>query len=263
MDPLVERHYRALAERYDELLRWSPDFVPTHARRMVDRLELEADDLLVDLGCGPGIYARAILEIRPLTQPVIGVDPFAEMLAEIPDDVPITPVQADAVTFSSRPGRYDKVLMKEAVHHVDRKRELFENLHERLTEGGILLLVNVDPHLVEYPLFDAALERCRTRFADPDEMVRLLGEAGFEVAREVLAYHHRVPTERYVEMVENRYMSVLTSFDDDELRAGIEQMRARYGDRAVLEFPESFDYLTARPAASAEAPPRGGTAAGG
>ena len=243
---MVERHYRSLAERYDELLRCSPDFVPLHARRMVQQLELSPDDRLVDLGSGPAIYSSAILEVQPLRQPIIGVDPFPEMLERIPDDLPINRVQADAVSFSDRPGTYDKVLIKEAIHHVDGKRTLFLNLAERLTDGGILLLVHVNPHRVAYPLFDSALERCRESFADPDELVELLSDAGFTVERDLFVYEHRVPTERYLEMVEHRYMSVLTSFSDEELQAGIEEMRRRHGDKALLEFPESFDYLTAR-----------------
>jgi hypothetical protein len=101
---------------------------------------------------------------------------------------------------------------------------LFRNLFERLAPGGIVLLIHVDPRLVEYPLWDAAVERCRSWFADPDELERQLADAGFEVERDLLAYEHSVPKERYLRMVESSYMSVLTSFEEDELRAGVEEM---------------------------------------
>jgi SAM-dependent methyltransferase len=194
------------------------------------------------------MYTMAVLELRPLSKPAIGVDPMADMVANIPEEAPITTVVEDAVTFSARAGTYDKVLMKEAIHHIERKRELFENLRQPLPEDGVLLLVHVDPHHVAYPLFEAALERCRTTFADPDELTTLLEQAGFTVEAELFTYHHRVPRDRYFKMVEGCYMSVLTSFDDDELRAGLDEMAERYADEPVLEFPETFDYLTATPA---------------
>lgn len=242
---VAERHYQHLAPRYDEFLRWSPDFIAVHADRMVDCLALSPEDQLVDLACGTGMYSLALLERVELTQAIVGVDPSPAMLDRIPEDAPITPVHADAESFSRRDGAFDKVLMKEAIHHVDDQPELFGNLHGQLRQGGILLLVHVNPDRVAYPLFDAALQRCRWWFSDPDDLEEALDEAGFSVERDHLVYHHAVPRDRYLEMVEGRYMSMLSSFADEDLEAGLNQMRSRYADVPVLEFTETFDYIVA------------------
>ena len=175
---------------------------------------------------------------------MILVEPFAEMLANVPADLPIECVQKDALAFSAGPRRYDKVLMKEAVHHVVDQASLFANLHARLSEGGRLILVHVPPEL-DYPLFEAALTRSRTWHADPARLVEQLREAGFDVERDVLDYRHVIPKEAYFRMVAGRYMSLLSSFSDDELRAGLAEMAERYADRGVLEFTDRFDFITA------------------
>lgn len=241
---VVDKHYRRLGPSYSALLTYSPDFVRSLTAKMIDKLQLDTDDLLVDLGCGTGIYAIDLLEQVPLRQPIKGVDPFPEMLAGIPEDAAIEPICEDALSFSQRPGRYDKVLIKETVHHVDERDELFANLYQRLRPGGVLLLVHVPPR-VEYPLFEAALERCLGWHADPAELELLLGKAGFGVERDVLEYRHNLPKERYFDMVRNSYMSVLTSFSEAELAAGLEEMAATYADQDVLSFVDRFDYLTA------------------
>lgn len=244
MRDVVTEHYRSLAERYTDLLSYSPDFVGTHARKMAAQLELREDHVLVDLAGGTGIFARALLELVPLRERVICVDPYPEMLDQVPDGAHIRTVVDDALGFSQRSGTYDRILIKEAIHHVEERKELFENLHQRLRPGGILLLVHVPPDL-EYPLFSAALERSRTWHADPDELVDLLEGSGFRVERDQLVYWHRLPKRDYFEMVENCYMSVLTSFSEEERRAGLREMEQRYSDQDVLEFPDRFDYLTA------------------
>lgn len=244
MQHVIDKHYRRLAKKYDEFLYYSPEFVRALTRKMVEKLRLREEDVLVDLGCGTGMYALDMLEQVRLRNPVIGVDPYPEMLASIPEGAPIRPVAEDALTFSARPGRYDKVLMKEAVHHVDDKRTLFENLHKRLSGDGVLLLVHVPPD-VQYPLFAKALERCLKWHADPDELTALLGETGFQVERDTLDYRHAIPKEHYFQMVANCYMSVLTSFSEDELAVGLAEMKETYADREVLEFVDYFDYLTA------------------
>lgn len=245
VDEVLDEHYQTLAEEYDEFLHYSPDFVRTLTAKMVEKLELQEDDLLVDIGCGTGMYPLDILEQVPLEQPVLGVDPYAEMLEQIPDGAHIRPIVEEGLAFTRRDETWDKVLIKETVHHIKDREELFRNLYQRLRPGGIVLLVHVPPD-VDYPLFDAALERALTWHADPDELVRLLGEAGFAVDREELVYEHTIPKDHYFRMVETGYMSVLTSFEEDELQAGLQEMRERYADIDVLRFPDRFDYVTGR-----------------
>jgi ubiquinone/menaquinone biosynthesis C-methylase UbiE len=246
MQDVLDKHYKRLATNYDEFLYYSPEFVRTLTTKMIEKLRLKPADTLADIGGGTGMYSLDILRQVPLEHPVICVDPYEEMLAQIPKDAPITAVAADAVEFSERPGAYNKVLIKETIHHVERKPDLFANLHRNLPDDGVLLLVHVPPD-VKYPLFDKALERCLDWHADPDSLVRLLDEAGFAVERDGLDYRHRLPKAHYFRMVAGCYMSVLTSFSEAELAAGLEEMEQRYAGQDTLEFVDHFDYLTATP----------------
>lgn len=243
-DRVVKVHYERLATNYDHFLHYSADFVRWHTSAMIEHLALTPDDVLVDLGGGTGMYSLDIVEQVPLTNPVVIVDPFPQMLEQIPDGAPVERVAEDALAFSEQPRQYDKVLIKEAVHHVQERERLFRNLYERLRPGGRVLLVHVPPEL-DYPLFQAALERSLTWHANPDELEPALRRVGFGVERERRVYRHRMPTEHYLRMVESQYMSLLSSFSDDELARGLDEMRRAYGDRDLLEFDDRFDYLTA------------------
>lgn len=241
---VIDKHYRRLGDSYNTFLYYSPEFVRTLTSKMKEKLRLAEDDLLVDLGCGTGMYSIDLVDQVPLSQHVIGVDPFEDMLRQIPEGAPVEPVCEDALAWSAKPGSYDKLFIKETVHHIPERRELFANLYERLTDGGVLLLVHVPPQ-IRYPLFPAALERCLTWHANPDEMEVELADTGFSVEREGLDYRHQLPKEHYFEMVRNCYMSVLTSFSEDELAAGLREMEEANVDKDVLEFVDHFDYLTA------------------
>ena len=218
MNDVVTEHYQRLGDRYDDFLYYSPEFVRTLTTKMVEMLKLAPDDLFVDLGCGTGMYSVDILQQVPLKAEVIGVDPFVEMLRRIPPEARIKGVVQDALVFSAEPGEYDKVLMKEAIHHVEDRRGLLANLHSRLRPGGRLLLVHVPPKL-QYPLFRRALERCEGWPADPAELERLMLEAGYAVERDAVDYPHAIPKDTYFAMVENQYMSVLSSFSSEEISA--------------------------------------------
>jgi SAM-dependent methyltransferase len=241
MSDIVEDHYKRLADQYEDFLHYSPQFVRLLTSRMVGMLDLQSDDVLVDLGCGTGLYAKDILQQVPLESEVLGVDPGGEMLSCIPPEAGIRPICQDALEFSRQPNEFDKVLMKEAIHHVEDRRGLLANLHRALRDGGRLLLVHVPPK-VHYPLFRAALERCEKWHADPDELEALLRDVGYTVERDCVEHTHAIPRESYFSMVENRYMSVLSSFDDEELTAGLAEMSETYAE-PVLEFVDHFDFI--------------------
>ena len=239
---VIDGHYQRIAERYSEYLSYSGDFVPALAAKMAAMLRLSEDDVFVDLGGGTGIYTAAILDQAQCRLPVILVDFSAEMLAQVPEDLPVEKVHMDALAFSDQPRRYDKVLIKETVHHVDDRRTLFENLYERLEPGGALLLVHVPPD-VDYPLFEAAKERARRWHADPDELQQMLSATGFRTVRDAIDWPHALPKQRYFEMVASQYMSVLSSFGDDEIEKGLREMEQTHAGAEVLEFTDHFDYI--------------------
>lgn len=244
MQEVLDRHYRRLADAYDKYLYYSPDFVRALTSKMIAKLQLTPSDILADIGCGTGMYSLDILNQTPLETPVIGVDPYREMLAQIPADSQIVPIVEDALAYSRRPGVYSKVLVKETIHHVTNIPEFLENIYGNLPTGGRLLLVHVPPN-VKYPLFDAALARCLNWHADPAVLIEQLHGAGFKVERDSLDYEHSLPKDHYFNMVRSQYMSVLTSFSDDEMQAGLQEMERTHHGKDTLKFVDHFDFLTA------------------
>ncbi len=239
---VLQKHYTNLADDYDTYLHYSGEFVRSLTQKMVAMLDLQPDDVFVDLGGGTGMYSLDIVRQVPLRHRVVLVDPFPEMLAMVPEGEPVDTVAMDGLQFSERPGRYDKILIKEAVHHIEDRPRLFRNVFDRLNPGGALLLVHVPPEL-DYPLFDAALERSLNWHADPDELARQMKDAGFLVERDSLDFEHEMPKEQYFDMVRACYMSLLTSFSDEELAAGLKEMERKWADIEILKFNDHFDYI--------------------
>lgn len=245
MKEILERHYKNIAQEYEYYLNYSPDFVRSLATKMIDKLDLQPTDLFVDLGGGTGMYSQEIHRHVRFEKPTLCVDPFQEMLDQIPPEANmIKPLCMDAVAFSANGDVFNKVLIKEAIHHIVERRRLFENLFKKLPSRGRVLLVHVPPQL-QYPIFEDALKRALEWHACPNELVEELRAAGFEVHRDALGYRHRIPKEKYFAQVKTRFMSVLHHFDDLQMEAGLREMEDRYGHESVLEFVDHFDYLTA------------------
>ncbi|MGK7921930.1 MAG: class I SAM-dependent methyltransferase [Trichodesmium sp.] len=244
MNNHIKNHYQNIANIYNNLWSYSPEYIQFTSKKIIEYLQLTPTDILVDIGCGTGIYSREILNQFQLQKPIICVEPSAEMLAKIPADSGLKSVEMDGVKFSEQPGIYHKIFLKEAIHHIPEKSLLFQNLWQRLTPGGIFLLLLLPP-TIDYPLFDRALKLYEKTQPHYQEMTTLLKQAGFVIDVNIVEYPLEIPKINYFQMVENRYMSLLSRFDDAELATGLKEMEQKYQDQSVLKFSDQMVFIKA------------------
>jgi ubiquinone/menaquinone biosynthesis C-methylase UbiE len=236
-------HYDHLAPVYDQNWAYSPDFLEWMSGCILTRLRVKHGDRVVDVGCGTGLYARRLAEH---TGSVVCVDPSARMLERIPDDPRLVVVQASAEDLASGStvppgGRFEAIVVKEAIHHVVDRGAVIGGLAKLLVPGGRLLIVML-PTSIEYPLFQAAHDRFRELQPDPRAIAAAMGDAGLTVELSYDDFPLAFPTDRYVAMVRDRYLSLLSMFDDEELAAGMAEIRRRYPGEQV-EFRDRFAFV--------------------
>lgn len=56
----IQEHYQKLANQYDDFWANSSEFIDFLSQAIIEHLQLKITDILVDLGCGTGIYGKAI-----------------------------------------------------------------------------------------------------------------------------------------------------------------------------------------------------------
>ncbi|WP_043578837.1 methyltransferase domain-containing protein [Actinopolyspora erythraea] len=240
-------HYDALAGTFTDHWAYSRAFVAWMTTALLDRLQPHADAALADVGSGPGLYAAALAERAQLAHPIDCVEPSPAMRAELPTTV--TPVAATAEHIATGPeATYDGLWVKEALHHVphDERPAVLAGLFRRLRPGGRMLLVTW-PRRVEHPLFPAAHEHL-ARVADrlpPGNLADELDQLGGQVTLTYDSFLVTMPTERWIDMVRARYLSLLARFTDDELAEGIAHIRRDHPETTVA-FRDRYAFITAR-----------------
>ncbi len=241
-------HYQRVAATYDELWTYDPDYVRQFSRAMIDSLRLLPSDAIADIGCGTGLYTRALYEdLRP-TRPILCVDPTPAMLDQLPASPGLLPLLASAEDLASghvglpAAGPLDAVILKESIHHVADRRSVLDGLTSMLSRHGRILVVML-PTSIQHPLFQAAHDRFEELQPEPDAIAELLRAAGLRASVSYRTFHTAIERQRYIHMLESRYMSVLDEFSESELSAGIDQFRRAYRD-PVLRFDDHFAFVT-------------------
>ncbi len=240
-------HYGRVAANYNEHWTYDPDYVRRFSHAMTDALRLTRSDAIADIGCGTGLYTRQLYEdVRP-TRPILCVDPVPAMLDQIPASPGLRPLNARAEDLAS--GRVplpdaaplDAIIIKEAVHHMAARQEIFDGLVTLLSRHGRILIVML-PKRINHPLFHAAHDRFQELQPDPAEIGEMVAAAGLRSSVTFRTFHVAIERERYIHMLESRYMSVLGEFSESELKAGVDQFRRSYTD-PMLRFEDHFAFV--------------------
>jgi ubiquinone/menaquinone biosynthesis C-methylase UbiE len=234
--PSSSSDFGALAARYDELRHADPKL-----RAEVYALLVEAGDLrgrrVLDLGCGTGTLASWLAE-RAAAR-VWGVDPSVEMLAvarrNVPDAVGLKEGRAEALPF--RDGWFERVVMMLVFHHVERRAALPEIRRVLDEEGRIVIGTFAPAQFDDYylaPFFPSIPVIDRARFETPEQLVALLGAAGFaHIEEHGLEQHVTLSRETVLARVRGKHISTFQLVAEDEYADGLA--------RAERELPASVE----------------------
>ncbi|MEU6715021.1 class I SAM-dependent methyltransferase [Nonomuraea sp. NPDC046802] len=237
-------HYERLADRFDENWDYSPEFVSWMTENLIKRLNLTpGKSRLLDVGSGTGLYARGMVEH---TAVAVCTDLSPAMLEQLPTDDRLVPLVASAEDLAAGlvrpPGDgYNAILMKEVVHHLGDPEQVLVGLSRLLRPGGRILVAML-PSTIDYPLFSAALDLFRERQPSPDSIAAAMNRAGLQTELTYDEFPLIFTVERYTQMVRNRYMSLLASFNDAELEAGVSEIRRKHPGPEV-RFPDRFAFV--------------------
>lgn len=234
-------HYHNIATKYDNLWTHSNRYVDEMADAIALHLRLRSYHRLADVGGGTGLYARRLRDLVGLTLPVIVCDPSEAMLENIRGEPGIVSRAETAEEFATGDHVVDRILLKEAVHHFDDVSGTVVKLAERLGPDGRMLVVMLPP-TIDYPLFSAALRLYEKLQPHYGVVVEAMRSASLVCRVSMVSIDIHIERDRYLELVANRYMSVLSEFDDDALEAGLAEMRARLSCEQ-LTIPDRFVFI--------------------
>ncbi len=164
------------------------------AQTLVHYLELNDAQVVLDCGCGQGVYVQLLRSLNQAT--VVGVDRDRQRLCEA---LPQPVLMADLAALPFAPATFDRVLFSEVLEHIPDDSDALQTLYSLLVPGGILA---ISVPCAQYPFWWDPISRIRevlgmpplrahpwiatiwsnhVRLYTPEHLAELLVGAGFVV----------------------------------------------------------------------------------
>jgi ubiquinone/menaquinone biosynthesis C-methylase UbiE len=241
-----DEHYKRLAETYDGNWADRPQYVAWMADRIMHWLKPSRGEHIADIGSGTGLFLSRLMEVASADNPIICVDPSQPMLDLLPDDPRLTPLCATAEQIASGEiampvPTADAFVFKEAIHHVKDIPGTLAGLADRLNPGGRILIVSLPPRL-QYPLFQAALDRFASGQPEENDLVEAMRSAGLRTDDTIEEFTVTIDRDHWLELVGNQWMSVLSTFSQSEVEVGLEEIRERYPE-SPISYQDRFVFV--------------------
>ena len=258
-------HYAHLAAGYDDVWEHSSRFRGWVCDQIEGFAPLPPDAVIADIGGGTGIYSEGLLDRMPGAMAYV-VDPSQEMLDQVNRQPRLVTVcsdadgAAEALRDLSVSG-VDLVFIKEAVHHFPDPAGALSSLARIVRPGGYFVIMML-PKTIGYPLFAAALRRFTELQPDPGQVQAALTDTGLTVTRFTRGHELTFETDRWIGMVERRFMSMLSTFSDAEIAAGVEEIREHIKAPSVTFF-DNFELIVGVNRQSQSSASRSGSLASG
>ena len=212
---------------------------------MVEYLDLQPDHVVIDVGAGTGYSAEKIFKIAGLKNPIICVDPNAEMLEKASGRKGVVSVLKTAEEFFddvSLCPTLDRVLFKGCIHHLPEPSSVFKNMERSLRPNGLCLIVSMRS-ISCYKRFAEEIG-IDAEYLSPEEVHatrKMLEEANFDVSTSLVELPLKLKKAKFYNMLRGRFMSSLYSLTDEQIEKGIDVLKQ--GEFGRIEGNEEIESI--------------------
>jgi ubiquinone/menaquinone biosynthesis C-methylase UbiE len=240
--------YANLASIYDNGRALSKGKEAMWLSLLEQHLGLDANSSFLDIGCGTGRFAVPLA--RQVKCTVVGLDPSPSMLAEAQrkcqSEVVWLLARAEAIPV--RDAAFDVCFVSQVIHHFLDRHRAFAEMYRVLQQGG-RLGIRYSSHaqlrtILDYRFFPSALSIDLDRLPDIPVVIDLMRTVGFRVVEEHVIYQQLFETaDNYLEMVRNKYSSVLSLISEKDYQGGLREATA-YLKSHELEASDKYAEIT-------------------
>lgn len=243
-------HYEKLASNFEQA--WF--FTPTYRDEMSDliyrELNFQAQSHFLDLGCGTGNYTKMLADrfYQKFKTPLaaVGVDNSPGMISEFNKKSEYFKGTAQDLFgfFSETEHQYDRILLKEIIHHLDPLSLFFEKVKSVMKPKQSKALIVTRPQEVEFPFFADALLAFSKNQPSDEQICELAHSHDFytQVKKDKIGISLR--KDRLIEMVRARFMSTFDQFTDEQIEQGIREIKEKYAGHDQVCFYDNLLFIS-------------------
>ena len=215
----------------------SQKYIQSFNKFLLKQVKLDKKSRILDVGCGRGRILANLSNRLKLSNKPIGLD----IENHKDKSKKIIFKKIDALSFISKTKiTFDLILIKQTLHLLNKRQilKLLSICKKKLSSNGKIIILSLDPKKNEIPTFYLMKKKLNISLKKDKKMFDLILKNNPKIIIKKFLYQVKIPKIRYLKMIDNRYISTLLNFTDNEIVCGSNEIMRKY--KKILKFKDKL-----------------------
>ena len=208
----------------------SKEYFEELSSQLIEFLDIREEKKILDVGCGRGHLLESLANKVNFIHKPIGVEPVKHE-DSISQKTQI--INSSINSFlQENDSKFDLVILKQVLHLLNSNdREFFyHDIKKHINNNAKIVIIHMNDQ-TEIPQFPLMRNRLKKLLNNHQLLLEEL-KKNFKLLKiENFRFSVNISSTEYLEMITNRYMSVLLDLNEDEIKEGISDIKQNYPKR--------------------------------
>ena len=213
----------------------SQKYIKSFNSFLLKQVKLDKNSRILDIGCGRGkILANLSLKLKLLNKP-IGLD--IENHKDKSKKIIFKKIDALSYIFKTKI-TFDLILIKQTIHLLKKEQilKLLKICRKKLNPNGKIIIMSLDPKKNEIPTFNLMKKKLNASLKKDKKLFNLICKNNPQIIIKKFIYQVKISKTKYLKMIDNRYVSTLLNFSDNQIINGLIEIKNKY--KNILKFKD-------------------------
>ena len=140
--------------------------------------------------------------------------------------------------------KYDLILLKQTIHFFSssKLKSLINIAKKRLESGGKILIFSLKTKNNKIPCFKKMKQKLEASLKRDEKLFKIIKKKLIRTNESYFNFKVNISKQKYLNMVNSRYISCLLDLKSDEISKGISELRSKYKDQ--IKFTDTLKCIS-------------------
>ena len=215
----------------------SKNYIQSFNIFLLKQIKLNSNSNILDIGCGRGKILGSLSSRLKLKNKPIGID--IEIHRD--RDKRINFKKIDAIGYlKNNNKKFDLILIKQTIHLLNFRdiKKLISICKTKLKKEGKILIFTLEISNNAIPTFLLMKKRLKISLNRDKKIITFLSKIYPSIKKKKFSFKVKISIRKYIEMINNRYISILLNMNKNQILKGIDEISFKY--KKMLTFDDKL-----------------------
>ena len=207
----------------------SKNYINSFNLFLIKNLKLNKYSKILDIGCGRGKIVGTLYSQLKLKSKPIGID----IENHKDKDQRIIFNKSDAIKFLSKRIFFDLIIIKQTIHllKINQIKKLIKLCKNSLNKDGKIIILTLDSYNNQIPTFKLMQYKLQKSLIRDKKIINFIKKNNKNLKTKKFVYDVNIFKSKYLEMVKERYISILINMSSKQILDGINELNNNFNKK--------------------------------